>query len=1642
MSNVSLQIQLNPTIDTNALKQVFASLSQALSQGKGDFSPIDAKQLQQELNNATKSIETFEKQFEGSKKQIEAVNQELAKSPDIASNFNKAFQFNQIQQAFSTLANTVSGLSAPFAALDTATQSMKTLGEEAALMAPNLRDAAVVMSTELPFAAADLQNTMFDALASGVKGGEEGLKSFAEISAKLATGGASSISDSTKLLAGQLNAYGKTAEEAGNFSDMFFNTVNLGVTSIPELSSTLANVIPTAASLGVEFENVGGALALMTSKGIPTAQSTTKLNALLIELAKPGAALAPILTKAGVSLESLKQDDLPVTLGKINTALRESGKASIEVFSSSEAGAAFATLAGDLGGFQDAFEGVRDTSGSAENAYAQMADSVEVKTAQIKAQFDALLIKGFDVLGGAFTAVAQAGAQIGPLVTSLGALGSIIPPNAIGSLKAYGVTLLNTLVPGLITTNATTGALTLNTNALSIAQIASAAKVKILAAAQWLLNVAMTANPVGLVVAGLVALGAVLVLAYNNIESFRNGVDTAFKFITEQAEKLLGYLKAFGAGVSALFKGENPIKAMSDSVDSSELERKLEKSLATIEEGSKTNLKIKADLEKSDNFEKNLKNLEDTQAKIKVITESDNRTPEQEKELEALTKKAQGLANAVGSVAKTAVSETKGAIDANGKYTEQLTINVEKAKEFAKAQKEGLNKDLVKNQSEVSNALIAQNQVYEEQKKKLDDMAKKAVELKNAGKNDEYEKQVKAMNEFGKEVDTNKKKLVDNFQSAVTGGTANDKAQKTVGKTLGLNTEQIKAMAETQKTVTAEVQKTGAAAQSLGDEFKKANDTQKKQFDTNLAELAGIKDKLKNTKNISKEERNLLKEKEKAKINETKTLQKSLIANKNITDGLSKQFSLENKVTEKKKETAIELYNKAKEELQQKFDILQLEKDMQLAVEGRTKNIFDDLQTEKEKKDLILAQTEALKTQFQIGAEGNIGIKGLKPEDMKKAEEDYKKQLNDLNKALQQSEIASVNITTKLKNEEIDDIKQELAKQTKDTEYNITIGLATNKDLKNNVLRQLAPIEEQIKKFEEQIATANLLPDESSKLAIIKSAQTDLEKLTNERTELLKKARDVEKKIGEENLADTLRNLDLEEKALKTANEKEKALYDNIVNTSKTSALDLLATAKERELEKLEEIYKRQEELEKDRTDSAKKQFDQLAGAFDKGKLSEEAYYRKSAELTAIQSQQQSDDLARKKRYEEEKQKIVEKAKLQELITVSVANGQILELERNRLLKELGIQKQRLQAQLDQANEIGDVTGAKKIQDSINDISNSIAEKGDIINALAASLQGDITDTLTNLFNGDPEQAKEGFKEIFAVIAGALKAQASAAATSVILGQLGLSGATTGFLGLLAVPAITALVNAGISKLLDPILNGLLSFSTGGRVDSPTLAMIGDASKSRAGADTEWVFRDDQINVLLYRVANEFNKSLFNLVDNLRDDNTYLFNLMKENIELSKFAVTPDGNVIDTQNDIINLALATALNTSVSKLDAKISQLSNYQSKLNEQNKDTNIDYSIFRQEFSILKSELLNKQSQSKVSNDLLKVVDVINNDNIIATIDNMKNEVVSRIDVTNQKLDVLTATVSNLQLSISQNDIYKANKNVEINRLSRART
>lgn len=91
--------------------------------------------------------------------------------------------------------------------------------------------------------------------------------------------------------------------------------------------------------------------------------------------------------------------------------------------------------------------------------------------------------------------------------------------------------------------------------ALAVQTAITSAASKAAAAAQWLLNAALLANPIGLVIVAIVALVAAFVIAYKKSETFREIVNKAFAAIKAVVLAVLNFLKGFIVGVFNVIKG-------------------------------------------------------------------------------------------------------------------------------------------------------------------------------------------------------------------------------------------------------------------------------------------------------------------------------------------------------------------------------------------------------------------------------------------------------------------------------------------------------------------------------------------------------------------------------------------------------------------------------------------------------------------------------------------------------------------------------------------------------------------------------------------------------------------------------------------------------------------------------------------------------------------------------------------------------------------------------------------------------------------------------------------------------------------------------------------------------------------------------
>lgn len=313
-----------------------------------------------------------------------------------------------------------------------------------------------------------------------------------------------------------------------------------GASEVPQISSALVQAGGMAKLANVSFEETNSALQALAQSGKYGAEAGVGLRNVLIKMNAPSALskdAVAALEKYGVNMK--KVSDTSVPFAERLKELQKIGKntdALAAVFGAENIQAAQGLI--QSAQYQEELtQKITGTSVAYEQAETVMGGWTE-KMKRAKAWVDDLKIGSFQ-----FTSVLSAGfstlSTTASLITDLGTVYSGLAP------------VMKSAVTWLRGTALWQGIVTVST--------------KIYAGAQWLLNAALTANPIGLIVVGIAALIAVVVVAIKKYDQWGAAllafmgpvglVINAFKSIYDhwesikkafQTEGIIGGLKRLG----------------------------------------------------------------------------------------------------------------------------------------------------------------------------------------------------------------------------------------------------------------------------------------------------------------------------------------------------------------------------------------------------------------------------------------------------------------------------------------------------------------------------------------------------------------------------------------------------------------------------------------------------------------------------------------------------------------------------------------------------------------------------------------------------------------------------------------------------------------------------------------------------------------------------------------------------------------------------------------------------------------------------------------------------------------------------------------------------------------------------------------
>lgn len=219
---------------------------------------------------------------------------------------------------------------------------------EVAARTAEIGDQVLEISNRTGVATADLTDGMYQVVSAF--GDSADAAAILETAAKSAAAGNATTTDSINLLSAVTKGYGDTSAEAvQQAADLAFATVRLGQTSFPELAAGMGKVIPLASTLGLEQEQLWGAMATLTGVTGSTAEVVTQMKATMQAFLSPSknmqAALKNMGYESGQAL--LESKGLQGSLDALKDAVGGNELAFAGLFSSVEAQTAVLAMAGN-----------------------------------------------------------------------------------------------------------------------------------------------------------------------------------------------------------------------------------------------------------------------------------------------------------------------------------------------------------------------------------------------------------------------------------------------------------------------------------------------------------------------------------------------------------------------------------------------------------------------------------------------------------------------------------------------------------------------------------------------------------------------------------------------------------------------------------------------------------------------------------------------------------------------------------------------------------------------------------------------------------------------------------------------------------------------------------------------------------------------------------------------------------------------------------------------------------------------------------------------------------------------------------------------------------------------------------------------
>ncbi|WP_314905009.1 phage tail tape measure protein [Selenomonas artemidis] len=410
----------------------------------------------------------------------------------------------------------------------------------------------------------------------------------------LAAAGGTDLARTADIVSDDLTAFGMSAEQADHMADVFAVTVTRTNTNVEMLGDTMKYAAPVAHAFGASLEETSALAGLMANSGIKASQAGTALRTGFLRLAGPPRMAQKAMDSLGMSMQDItaEQKEAALALASLGISMedasgqkkmsailtelrdktadlgREEKLAALKAIFGQEAATGWlAVLDAGTETFDNLVASLENSDGAAAEMARTMNDNARGAMIQLQSAMESVSIS----FGNAFLPMLASGAQMaaqyaGALsqwASEHPALIQYIGMTAAALAGMYlGVRTAQVAISG-VSFAVRSASVIIQT--LRIAASMAGAGMRIMAIgvraatiAQWALNGAMLANPVGLVVAAILAVGAALYLLYDNfdtVKAFMSSLwDSAVTVFGQIGEFISGVWEGIKAGASAAWE--------------------------------------------------------------------------------------------------------------------------------------------------------------------------------------------------------------------------------------------------------------------------------------------------------------------------------------------------------------------------------------------------------------------------------------------------------------------------------------------------------------------------------------------------------------------------------------------------------------------------------------------------------------------------------------------------------------------------------------------------------------------------------------------------------------------------------------------------------------------------------------------------------------------------------------------------------------------------------------------------------------------------------------------------------------------------------------------------------------------------------